>query len=196
MTREDTTGHDRPWQTPWPVDGLESVTRCPVCGQNERDILHANLVDNTFRAAPGKWTLWQCAKCRSAYLDPHPSPDSIHLAYANYYTHQQGAGKGDYASLSLFRKLRRRLVNGYTNWRYSTKAHPASAFGAFLLFLLWPQKVKLGREYRNLPRRLAASGELLVSDVVNGAFLQIVRSCELEVTGVDPDPNAVGRNLA
>src|SRR5260221_3119952 len=48
--------------------------------------LFRSLTDRTFRCAPGRWTLYGCAGCHSAYLDPRPTPQSIGLAYRRYYT--------------------------------------------------------------------------------------------------------------
>ncbi len=181
---------DEPWTRPWPLNGLESVAHCPVCGGSDREILHADLVDNAFRAAPGKWTLWRCAKCNSAYLAPRPTQSTIHLAYANYYTHQETAGKDDYATLSPFRKLRRQLVNGYTNWRYSTRNVPASAFGILAAFLMPNLKKVLDRQYRHLPRLPMGGGALLDVGCGDGSFLKLARTCGWDVVGLDPDPKA------
>jgi len=180
-----------PWMNPWPVDGLETVELCPVCGGGDRAILHSALVDNAFRAAEGKWPLWKCANCSTAYLDPRPTRATIHRAYANYYTHQEVGGRDEYASLSPLRKLRRRLVNGYTNWRYGTQAAPSSAFG--LLIALGLPKVRkiLDREYRHLPRLPKSGGRLLDVGCGDGSFLRLARTCGWDVVGLDPDPNAV-----
>lgn len=180
-----------PWTTPWPTDGLERTERCPVCHAAERTVLHTDLVDNSFRVAPGKWTLWQCSACRSAYLDPRPTPDTIHLAYNTYYTHQEGRSKDGYASLSPLRKVRRRLVNGYTNWRYGTKATPASALGVLAAFAIPGMKNTLDREYRHLPRVKRAGASLLDVGCGDGSFLRIARGCGWQVIGIDPDLKAV-----
>ena len=173
------------------ADGLESVVHCPVCGETDRKILHSDLIDNVFRVAPGKWTLWECAKCRSAYLDPRPSPKTIHRAYANYYTHQDAVEKDDYGSLSLFRKLRRRLVNGYTNWRFGTRAFPSSAFGMLVAYALPSVRKVLDREYRHLHRLPIGGGTLLDVGCGEGSFLSLARNCGWDVVGLDPDPKAV-----
>jgi len=186
---------EKPWLEPWPADGLETVSRCPVCGHAERDILHADLIDNAFRAAPGKWTLWRCAKCNSAYLDPRPSQATIHLAYANYYTHQETVGRDDYASLSQFRKLRRRLVNGYINWQYSTSVIPASVIGVPTLMFLWPFRKRIDREYRHLPCLPEAGGTLLDVGCGDCLFLNLARTCGWDVVGLDPDPKAVANGI-
>lgn len=179
------------WTNPWPADGLESITQCPVCGHTGREVLHADLVDNAFRAAPGKWLLWDCKNCRSAYLDPRPTADTIHLAYANYYTHQEAVGKDDYASLTPARRLRRRLVNGYTNWRYSTHAQPSSALGIVAAYTLPNLRKIIDRPYRHLPRLPKAGGKLLDLGCGDGTFLRLARACGWQAFGLDPDPKAV-----
>lgn len=178
------------WREPWPAEALESVTRCPVCGESERKILHAELVDNAFRVAPGKWTLWKCTKCRSAYLDPRPTPANIHLAYTNYYTHQEVAGKDDYASLGAFRKLRRRLVNGYINWRYGAHAKPSSPWGVLVVCAIPKLKRLLSQQYRHMPRLPNTGGRLLDVGCGDGSFLRLARTCGWDVVGLDPDPKA------
>lgn len=180
-----------PWTEPWPSEGLQSVSKCPVCGQTGRDLLHAELTDNTFRAAAGKWSLWKCATCGGAYLDPRPTPDTIHLAYATYYTHQEVSPKNDYAGLSPLRKVRRRLVNGYTNWRYSTHAEPSSILGVLLALAIPGLRKVLDRQYRHLPRLPESGGKLLDVGCGDGSFLSVARSCGWDVVGLDPDPKAV-----
>ena len=182
---------DAPWNQDWPPGDLERVPVCPICGGAERSNLHEDLVDNAFFVAPGKWSLHGCVHCGGAYLDPRPSQDSIHRAYASYYTHQAAATKDTYASLSLGRKLRRRLVNGYTNWRYSTQAQPASPLGVWVAHALPGFKKVLDREYRNLPRRPQGGGTLLDVGCGDGSFLALARTCGWAVTGLDPDPKAV-----
>lgn len=115
----------------------------------------------------------------------------MHLAYRTYYTHREASRKSDYATLSVLRRLRRRLVNGYTNWRYSTDETPASTIGVFVLCALWPLKLRLDHEYRHLPRLPVAGGALLDVGCGDGSFLRIAQSCGWRVTGVDPDPKAV-----
>lgn len=190
MNKSEVSNFDTPWTEPWPEGGLESVSRCPVCDHTERGLLYENLVDNTFRAARGKWSLWKCEKCGSSYLDPRPTKASIHLAYINYFTHQGSSKKIDYADLSLFRKLSRRLVNGYTNRRYGTKAFPASR-SRFLDAYLILRRKKLDRKFRHLPKPCCHPALLLDIGCGGGSFLSLARSCGWKVVGIDPDPLAV-----
>lgn len=182
---------EKPWNNKWPGEGMESLGNCPVCGTSSRLKLHEGLVDNVFYAAPGKWSLWRCAGCQAAYLDPRPNRETIHAAYSQYYTHEPVLQKPDYGSLSRLRQLRRRLVNGYTNWRFSTCQYPASQWGIPLLSLLWTQRIKLESEYRYLPRCPPDGGELLDIGCGNGHFLSTAKSCGWRVCGLDPDAKAV-----
>lgn len=195
MTRQTTTAipPNEPWAQPWPAEDLETVGHCPVCGAASRKLLHADLVDNAFRTAPGKWALWTCAKCRSAYLDPRPSRDSIHRAYANYYTHQAGTGKDDYKALSPFRKLRRRLVNGYTEWRYSSPALPSNSLGVVAALIFPSLRRLLDHQFRHLPRLPKDGGKLLDVGCGAGSFLILARASGWDVVGLDPDPEAVAQ---
>ena len=182
---------NQPWNELWGESDLEHVRSWPVCFGTKRSLLYTDMVDNVFYCAPGKWTSYSCSDCGSMYLDPRPTKGSIHRAYETYYTHSKQSPKPDYATLSPLKKIRRRLVNGYTNWRFSTAAKPASALGIAVMWLLFPFKLELDHEYRNLPRK--SRGEAALLDVVcgNGTYLEIAKSCGWRVTGIDPDHKCV-----
>lgn len=180
------------WETAWPDEGLEYLGACPICESQSRSMLHENLIDNTFFTAPGKWTMWCCGDCGSGYLDPRPNKETINLAYSNYYTHKTNSGKAYYGSLNFLRKLRRRLVNGYTNWRFGTQDLPASALGVLVANILPSMKKKLDREYRYLPELPKDRGVLLDVGCGDGSFLKLAQTCGWEVVGIDPDSSAVG----
>ena len=180
----------KPWDTPWPSSGLEAVSACPACGSDLREILHEGLVDNIFHCAPGKWSQWSCLNCGSAYIDPRPTPESIHLAYVNYYTHREASTKENYVDLSVFRKIRRNLVNGYTNWRYSTRAANSNVMGVVVAFVLPMLRRVIDRQYRNLPKPSKSGASLLDVGCGDGAFLALARTCGWDVVGIDPDPKA------
>jgi 2-polyprenyl-3-methyl-5-hydroxy-6-metoxy-1,4-benzoquinol methylase len=184
--------NDRPWEKPWPKEGLETLGECPVCGDMDRHILHSDLVDNVFFCAPGVWKLWQCVKCRSAYLDPRPTPETIGLAYKQYYTHgTTGSSKVNYANLGVIQKARRQLVNGYTKRRFGSPDRPANEIGYFLSFLIpWVKNVP-DRYFRHIPSPKSGSNKLLDVGCGDGSFLLLAKSCGWEVCGVDPDEAAV-----
>ncbi len=173
----------------WPADGLERVASCPVCGSNERTILHDGLTDRIFFCAPGKWTLHLCGGCGSGYLDPRPSQATIHLAYRSYYTHEVTVRQKT-QGLSTIRRLMRMLGNGYRNSRYGTHYAPASRAGN-ILFKLFPNaRLGFDRQMRYLPR-LPEGGRLLDLGFGSGAFLELAREGGWVVTGADPDPVVV-----
>ncbi|MBT5559406.1 MAG: class I SAM-dependent methyltransferase [Proteobacteria bacterium] len=184
-----------PWLEPWPTDQLEALGQCPICGDTSRKILHADLVDNTFYCAPGVWQLFRCERCCSLYLDPQPSEQTIGTAYKQYYTHSSNESvdintRQHYSSLSLLRKLRRRLVNGYTNRRFGTSEHPEFVSG-ILLGLLPKTGGRLIREFRSLPGPNGSQRTLLDLGCGDGDFLRVASTCGWEAIGVDPDPSAV-----
>jgi len=171
---------------PWPHDGLERVERCPVCESGERKVLYDGLTDRVFFSAPGKWTFYRCQRCGSGYLDPRPTPHTIHLAYRSYFTHTVETE----ASGSPWRRFRRALGNGYRNHRYGTAGLPATYFGVVLARLVPPIAAMLDGGMRHLPP-LTSGGRLLDVGCGNGAFLLRARSAGWTVMGVDTDPEAV-----
>ena len=120
---------------------------------------------------------------RFSLSDPCPSPESIHLAYQTYYSPREVRQRSDYAALSPSRKLRRQLVNGYTNWRYSTCEIPATVVGVIVLSAAWPLRTVLDRDYRHLPRLPKGGGALLDLGCGNGWFLGLARACGWDVAG-------------
>lgn len=178
---------------PWPEGGLEDVGACPVCGEKARTILHRNLVDDVFRCAPGKWSLWRCSVCESAYLDPRPTPETLHIAYQSYYTHSAGEGRKEFETLGLVRRLRRRLSNGYANWRYDAKREPTNILGVPIAYCFPPLKSVVDRAFRHLPRKAGCNLALLDVGCGNGEFLEVAAECGWKVVGVDPDPKAVAK---
>lgn len=171
----------------WPASGLEVLNRCPVCGAEERQILHQGLRDQVFFCAPGEWTLYSCRGCDSAYLDPRPTAETMYLAYEKYYTHQSAK---DYGSLTKAAKVRRVLANGYRNWRYGTQDYPANYLGILIAYLMPSGRAIIDAGMRHLPK-MAQGRQLLDIGCGNGEFLLRARSAGWQVTGLDFDPKAV-----
>jgi len=168
----------------WPSEGLETVPNCPVCGGDKRRVLHENLVDKVFFCAPGKWSLFHCESCASAFLDPRPTPETIGLAYETYFTHDSG-GPGN-----IIERLKIKLRNGYLNYRYGTKLYPASNIGIILATLMKNRREFFDLAIRHLPK-LETSKRLLDLGCGNGDYLFIARSAGWDVVGVDADSKAV-----
>ena len=171
----------------WPEGGLDSVGSCPVCASKSRKLLYSSLVDDVFFVAPGKWSLWSCCNCGSAYLDPRPNEETIGLAYSSYYTHS--AVDSDSVPSSIVGRLRRSLANGYLNDRFGLSRTPSLLLGKWVALLLPSLRANLDYRYRNMPRRVSR-GRVLDVGFGDGSFLQRAEEAGWEAIGLDPDPVA------
>ena len=178
------------WRESWPVDELERVPACPVCEDTERDLLLGNLVDNAFFVAPGRWSLYRCRHCASAYLDPRPSEASIGRAYGVYYTHTVDGARETRSQRGAVRYLKMALTNGYLNSRYGTRRQPASGLGVWVAKMLPLRRQKRDAEFRYLPKPKPGQ-RLLDIGCGNGDFLANARDAGWTVVGIDTDPKAV-----
>ncbi len=176
--------------TDWPTDGLESVPNCPVCGSDQRELLYSDLTDRVFNVAPGKWTLHQCAQCRSAYLDPRPNEATIGLAYADYYTHTAEDAPEALPKNPLVRQLHA-WINDYMNAHYGLSRKPAGLGGRWLVPLVPSFKAKADAKMRHLPKPPAEGGRLLDVGFGNGGFLKLATEMGWQAEGIDFDPKAV-----
>lgn len=174
---------------PWPEGGLDRVERCPICGSSGRTLLYEGLYDRVFFCAPGKWTLYRCAQCRSAYLDPRPNTDTIHLAYRRYFTHSADV-RSEMAKLGWFRQIQRVLANGYRNQRFGTNEQPSTRLGVWAAALFPVQRARIEHTGRNLPRPRPGA-RLLDVGCGNGTFLEFASRAGWDVVGIDPDPKAI-----
>jgi len=172
---------------PWPSGGLETVGACPICATREKALIHDGLWDNVFFAAPGRWSLWRCRGCRSAYLDPRPDADTIGLAYSRYYTHDRQEPPPPVGALQ---RLRAALGNDYRNRRYGTHRSPANALGKPLALAFAPLRWPVDVAFRFLPR---VPGRVFDLGCGGGDFLEMAREAGWEVAGSDPDPVARAR---
>jgi 2-polyprenyl-3-methyl-5-hydroxy-6-metoxy-1,4-benzoquinol methylase len=176
---------------PWPDDDLESCGRCPVCNAEPRELVHSRLADRTFFAAPGEWSMWRCLECGSGYLDPRPNSETLHRAYATYYTHDERTEAMDG---SVWSRVRFALGNDYRTSRFNAgRSFAIPLVGRLAAMLLPGPRTQINVEYRFLP-----AGEpgrrLLDVGCGNGEFLQRCRDSGWVACGVEPDPTA--RRLA
>ena len=173
----------------WPSDGIEAVTRCPVCESVRRRVLYSELQDRVCFSAPAKWSLKQCEDCGSGYLDPRPTKEYIPLAYLNYFTHVPSALQAPKpGSLAWFRKA---LANGYRNFCYGTDERPAFRIGVLAAHLFPRYKADADKVMRNLSRPGKSGNRLLDIGCGNGGFLSRAKSLGWDPVGIDVDEGAV-----
>jgi len=135
-----------------------------------------------FGCAPGSWTSWRCGACRSAYLDPRPTPETVGLAYTEYFTHEDGAFERPGGS-------RTALANGYLNSEYGTALEPSLSLGRAVVPLFPVRRARTEREVRHL--HLSRGSTVLDVGCGNGEFLVQARRAGWRAFGVDVDPQAV-----
>jgi SAM-dependent methyltransferase len=167
----------------WPTEGLEAVPACPVCGCAERDVFFSGLRDRAFRSAPGSWTLMRCKDCRSAYLDPRPTAETIEVAYRSYYTH------GPTTLAPRVGRLREGLANDYRRARWGYAQGPTVPGGRLVPRVARSRGALVDREIRHLPA--TPGGRLLDVGCGSGAFLAQMALLGWRTQGVDPDQSAV-----
>lgn len=172
----------------WPDGGIEALGRCPVCESVDRSLEQQGLRDRTFFCAPGSWDLWSCKACGSAYLDPRPTEKTIHLAYRDYYTHEEQT-RLRASELKGLRRLRRMLANGYKNWKFGTNLRPSSRLGVLTAFLMPGPRAILDRQFRHLSAR--SPGRVLDVGLGDGGFLENARAMGWTAVGTDIDPQVV-----
>lgn len=168
---------------PWPESDLEYLGSCPLCGSDKHAVLYDGLRDCVSFCAPGVWTLHRCIGCNCAYLDPRPTPETIGRAYEKYFTHENANQK-----VSLLKRIKELVLNGYLNRNWGTSLSPASQILAMLL----PSSYKAfidGEIMRHLPRPV--EGRLLDVGCGSGQFLLYAQSAGWCAAGFDTDPKAV-----
>jgi len=174
----------------WPEAELEFASHCPVCGGEDRSLLYTGLTDKVFGVAPGKWTLFKCNDCSSAWLDPRPSITSIGAAYESYYTHSS-VDHPIVRRKGLIRSFLHDCMNDYRNARHGLQRSPTNSFGRWLVPLIPSLRAAVDAQCRHLPPLPDDGGRVLDIGFGNGGFLRLATEAGWDAEGIDFDARAV-----
>jgi 2-polyprenyl-3-methyl-5-hydroxy-6-metoxy-1,4-benzoquinol methylase len=166
---------------------LESVERCPVCGNASRKPIASGLRDINYGGVSGAWDFKQCLECRSVYMDPRIDKEHISSAYARYETHTVSKPNSEKKGLSGFFQ---RMGDAYAWKKYGLPGRDHS-LGKALLAYLFPS-IRLERDFlcRHADSRMHPRSVLDVG-CGNGDFLKRMKDAGWITRGVDFDPAAV-----
>lgn len=174
---------------PWPENKTEYLGQCPVCGSSSRKLFCKDIFDR-INSAPGVWTLYRCCSCKSAYLDPRPTHDSIGIAYETYYTHISST-----IAQTAHAGFARQLRNGYLNKRYGADLLPSSKLGELIVPLVPFLAARANRLFRHLPpipvKNLRVQPGILEVGCGSGDFLVQMNKLGWRTLGIEPDIHAV-----
>lgn len=172
----------------WPADGLERVDRCPACASPERSLLYSGVTDRSYMCAAGRWNVFRCGECASAFLDPRPTKETVHLAYGNYY--EGATSPAAFDDLRWLRRIRRAIRNGYLNARYGYRLTPASHLGRLVVPLVPRQREMADEHVRHLRWR-PGRPRLLDVGCGEGEFVAEMTKLGWAAEGIDPTVEAV-----
>lgn len=170
----------------WPKEDLESLGRCPYCGNVERSIAHPDTRDWSFRCAPGIWAYWTCKNCRTLYLDPRPTISTIGRAYDEYYTHSVSKGLSN-AAVRFMKRLRNECL---FQW-YRIDQVPRLERYPYVTCLLNPLRAFVPEFFPLTPLAAMHPGSLLDVGCGNGDLMRKARSMGWDVSGLEIDEKAV-----
>lgn len=145
--------------------------RCKICNSKGQE-LYSSLVDHLF-ATPGIWQLKQCTnqECGLIWLNPMPSKKDVHLAYQNYYTHQDE------------KILHKQGQRNRTSWRGLIRQSRN-----FIYTLMGIMRMRRRQELMFL--ETVKPGRLLEIGCGNGARLKLLKKYGWQVEGQEVDTNA------
>jgi 2-polyprenyl-3-methyl-5-hydroxy-6-metoxy-1,4-benzoquinol methylase len=167
----------------WPEQDLEYVNSCPLCGCEDHSLAYSEVKDWAFSCAPGKWNYWHCNGCKSLYLNPRPTKNSIGRAYDKYYTHTQTT-----ISSSYFYEFKTKLRNECLFHWLGIDAH--ERFNLQSAFYLNIFKPFIDRKFPLDALKNHKPGSLLDVGCGNGDLMQLAKAMGYSVHGLEIDPVA------
>lgn len=161
---------------------VRDARHCLLCGC-KGVILYSSLRDRLF-GAPGNWNLMQCSKCNLAWLNPQPTAEDVGKLYADYFTHQNlGTQKVFLAGLRM--QVRSSILKCSFGYPFTSANKTAGS----ILSRIPPIRDIAGGSVMWL--KCSENAHLLDVGCGNGSFLVQMRQLGWDVTGIEPDKDAV-----
>jgi SAM-dependent methyltransferase len=159
---------------------------CMIC-KGHGVIKYHHLKDRLF-GVNGSWQIRECSNlsCRHLWLDPSPVKEDIHLAYAQYFTHQDKAQ----SNISFLKKI----VLAYQARHYQYPAKNTQRIYTYLSLLL--SQFKFFKEYMDYPFvyfKDIKKGKFLELGAGSGEMLSQFKDLGFSVEGLDLDLKAAKR---
>ena len=177
----------------WLKNEIEVLSACPLCQCKKSSIMFNSLIDIMMHKSIDKWTLNRCSECAVAYLSPRPNRESIHKAYANYYTHEEGSNTFKKGKFSVFISYLKKII-------YTIKYKREYQFKEYILYLImyiiYPARLFLDSKIRHIGPLVNNKNHLLDIGCGNGDFLVFANNLGWQVMGLDVDKNAVKTALS
>jgi SAM-dependent methyltransferase len=162
------------------------VERCMACGGPGAE-LYSGLHDRLFDAA-GSWRLVRCENtpCGLFWLDPMPTPEDIHKAYRNYFTHDAAPARTGLRSMYHWMRL------GYLAKRYGYGDATTPVWQRLLGSVagLLPS-IRAGFDFNARWLRARTGGKLLEMGCGRGEALGLFTELGWDAEGLDPDAAAI-----
>lgn len=169
----------------WSRGELTLLKNCPACKHHiDYEPIYKRGDDE--KLMPEEWHIYNCFYCKSFFVNPRPSENSLPALYRDYLTHKPVQREAVFTSSSIFWKLVRGYLSKQLDIRFDQKS---LAIGYILFNLLPPLRYKLDRFGRNLTiRNFSHKGKLLDLGCGAGDFLNIVTQMGWDSYGCDFDP--------
>jgi 2-polyprenyl-3-methyl-5-hydroxy-6-metoxy-1,4-benzoquinol methylase len=163
---------------------VQETPLCMLC-RCEGTLLYHGLRDPLY-GAPGIWDLRQCPECSLAWLNPRPLDQEIEKLYQQYFTHN-AANCGTEPGRCL-RFVRNAVLSAHLGYPEQANSPLQKGLGT-VLSLVGP--IREAVELRVMTLEGRQKGKLLDVGCGSGRFLAEMRALGWEVSGVEPDGQAV-----
>jgi 2-polyprenyl-3-methyl-5-hydroxy-6-metoxy-1,4-benzoquinol methylase len=157
---------------------VQEMRSCFLCG-SPGTLLYSGIRDRLFGVA-GTWTLVRCPKCHLVWLDPCPVSEDIGKLYERYASHAPPERPGRFAR--FWKDTKSSVMAATLGYKGATP------FGKALSRLSLFQDVGRGA---GMWLEASSRGKLLDVGCGSGQFLAQMAELEWQVTGVEPDGDAV-----